>query len=41
LQQKHFRVVWKKSVPVNDGGICLGQAAIAVAMLEKGTANEH
>jgi hydrogenase maturation protein HypF len=35
LQQAQFRVLWKKSVPVNDGGIALGQAAIAAALLEK------
>ena len=35
LQEEHFRVLWKKSVPVNDGGIALGQAAIAAAMIEQ------
>ena len=33
LQQEHFRVLWPKSVSVNDGGIALGQAAIAAAMI--------
>ena len=35
LQEQQFRVLWKKSVPANDGGIALGQAAIAAAMFEK------
>lgn len=35
LQGEQFRVLWKKSIPVNDGGIALGQAAIAAAMTEQ------
>jgi hydrogenase maturation protein HypF len=35
LKQEQFRVLWKKSVPVNDGGISIGQAAIAAEMGEK------
>ena len=35
LQGEQFRVLWKKTIPVNDGGIALGQAAIAAAMMEK------
>jgi hydrogenase maturation protein HypF len=35
LKKDKFRVLWKRSVPVNDGGISLGQAAIASAMIEK------
>ncbi len=35
LQQDGFRVLWKKSIPVNDGGLSLGQAAIAAALIEK------
>jgi len=35
LQEEQFGVLWKKSIPVNDGGIALGQAAIAAAMIEK------
>ncbi len=36
LQTDGFRVLWKKSVPVNDGGLSLGQAAIASEMIEQG-----
>ncbi|MCE5187457.1 MAG: carbamoyltransferase HypF [Planctomycetaceae bacterium] len=35
LQDEGFAVLWKKAVPVNDGGISLGQAAIAAALCEK------
>ncbi|MHC5094030.1 MAG: Kae1-like domain-containing protein, partial [Planctomycetota bacterium] len=35
LQAEQFRVLWKKTIPVNDGGIALGQAAIAAAMTEQ------
>ena len=35
LQGEQFRVLWKKTIPVNDGGIALGQAAIAAAMTEQ------
>jgi hydrogenase maturation protein HypF len=35
LQGEQFRVLWKKSIPVNDGGIALGQSAIAAAMTEQ------
>lgn len=41
LQAEGFRVLWKKSIPVNDGGISLGQAAIAAALYERGTTNGH
>jgi hydrogenase maturation protein HypF len=34
LQDDGFTVLWKKSAPVNDGGISLGQAAIAAKLCE-------
>lgn len=36
LRDDGFNVLWKKSVPVNDGAIGLGQAAIAAKMCEMG-----
>ncbi len=35
LKKSGFRVLWKRRIPTNDGGVALGQAAIAAAMLEK------
>lgn len=36
LHGHRFRVLWGKSVPVNDGGLSLGQAAIAAEMVKQG-----
>ena len=40
LQDDGFRVLWKKSVPVNDGGISLGQAAIGAELAKQGLIGE-
>ena len=34
LKDEGFCVLWKRRIPANDGGIALGQAAIAAAMLD-------
>ena len=39
LKKNNFLVLFKKELPANDGGIALGQAAIAVAAL--GNANDE
>jgi len=34
LKDDGFGVLWKRRVPANDGGVALGQAVIAAAMLD-------
>jgi hydrogenase maturation protein HypF len=41
LKQKGFSVLFKRLIPVNDGGISLGQAAIAASKTAKNTAYKH
>ena len=36
LAENGFKVLINSSIPINDGGISYGQAAVAAAQIEKG-----